>query len=334
MLKMIINRLLLTLCLMMPLAQACELARPVHFAALSWDSNALHTAIARFIMQHGYGCSSATVAGDVLPSLTQMAEGTIDVTMEIWRENIEPQWEAALASGRVVDLGTNFPDAEQGWYIPHYVQQAQGEVAALAADLTHVNQLIDYKALFQDQNSEEIIGRFYNCVKGWSCEAINSKKLQAYGLDAHYVNFHPVTSVAFEAAISVNYDRQKPFLAYHWSPSWILGHYHLIKLKEPTYRRTAWQVFLSSDEPSDAVAYPLTAVKIGANAQFVQQAPQLVQFLQAYQTTAELTSTLLAYMKTQAKTPTTTAHYFLRTYPKVWQAWVPPEVFNKVQAAL
>ena len=34
----------------------CELQRPVSMAGLDWESNAFHTAIAGYIVEHGYGC--------------------------------------------------------------------------------------------------------------------------------------------------------------------------------------------------------------------------------------------------------------------------------------
>ena len=77
-------------------------------------------------------------------------------------------------------LGTTFPDASEGWYVPRDLVDGPD---AKAPDLKSVTDLKRHKALFSDPD-EPAKGRFYNCVAGWVCEGVNSKKLIAYGLDA------------------------------------------------------------------------------------------------------------------------------------------------------
>ncbi|MCY7264904.1 glycine betaine ABC transporter substrate-binding protein, partial [Pseudomonas protegens] len=76
-------------------------------------------------------------------------------------------------------------------------------IAAKAPDLKSVDQLSDPKIveLFRDPE-EPTKGRFLNCPSGWTCEGVNTAKLQAYKLDGNYVNFRPGTGTALDAAIA------------------------------------------------------------------------------------------------------------------------------------
>ena len=63
--------------------RACELAYPLVFADLDWDSARLHNAIASFIVERGYGCAIERVPSSTLDGLELMKAGSIDVMMEV-----------------------------------------------------------------------------------------------------------------------------------------------------------------------------------------------------------------------------------------------------------
>ncbi len=113
-----------------------------------------------------------------------------------------------------VSLGTNFPDAVQGWYVPRYViegDDARG-IEPIAPELNFVSDLKEHWELFRDPEQPGK-GRFYNCILGWSCEEQSTRKLEGYGLDRFYTNFRPGTGAALAAAIASAYERGRPVLA-------------------------------------------------------------------------------------------------------------------------
>lgn len=313
-------------------SSACELDRPVVFAGLDYDSAQFHNAVAEYIIQHGYGCRTDEVPGSVIPLLNGMARGDVDVDMEIWKDNITEAWEKAEAAGQVVDLGINFPDAVQGWYVPRYLVEGPN---APAPDLRSVSDLPRYKALFEDPE-EPGKGRFYNCIPGWNCEVVNTKKLTAYGLDGDFTNFRPGSGSALDAAIESAILRQRPIFFYYWGPTWLLGKIgdQVVMLQEPPYDAAVWKELSDSDHPTRATAYPTVAVHVGANAEFAKAAPELVKFLTAYETTGQMVSDALAYMQDNNATPAQAAEHFLDTHEDLWSGWVPAEVAARVKAAL
>ncbi len=316
-------------------APPCELDRPVMFAGLDWDSARLHVAVARHILEHGYGCRTDSLPVTSLPAVAGLVRGDLDVLMEVWKQNIPQAWAKGLAAGQVIELGVNFPDAVQGWFVPRYLVagDASRGLEPRAPGLRSVTDLPRYKELFRDPE-EPAKGRFYNCVPGWVCEGVNTKKLAAYGLEPHYTNFHPGTGGALTAAIVSAYKRGKPILTYYWGPTWVLGTYDLVQLAEPPYDAEIWEEFHRSERPRRATAYPPSEVVIGVHREFHAAAPELVKFLDRYQTTNELISRLLAIMIEERASEEEVTRRFLAAEEEVWSRWVPAEVAARVRASL
>lgn len=313
----------------------CELDRPIVLAALDWDSSAFHNAVTSFILEHGYGCQTTFVEGSTIPLLSRMARGQIDVTMEMWSPNVEEAWKQAVARGAVRSLGINFPDATQAWFVPKYLVEGDD---APAKDLKSVFDLPKYKDLFADPDTPGK-GRFTNCILGWGCEVINTKKLHAYGLLDSFTNFRPGTGAALSSAIESDIQNKRPIVFYYWGPTWLLGKVgdQIVELEEPSYDEEIWARLTEASNPDDvseATAYPLVAVFKAVNTGFAESAPSIVEFLSRYETTNAMVSKALAYMQDHNATADEAAVHFLKENPDIWSAWVPAEAADTVKAAL
>lgn len=311
-------------------ASACDVNRPVVFAGLDWQSNAFHTAVAQFILEAGHDCQTDVLPGTTIPLLQGVAQGDIDIVMEVWKDNVTEVWNRGLRRKQVIEVGTNFPDAVQGWYIPRYMVDGD---EAVAPGLVSVTDLPTHKALFTDPEEPDK-GRFYNCIAGWNCEVINSAKLKAYGLEADFTNFRPGTGAALAAAIASSYIRKKPIVTYYWGPTWVLGKYDMVMLEEPPFDADVFADLAINPDPVAATAYPIVEVAIGANRKFAEEAPSIIAFLTRYQTDAALVSAALAYMEETGGQAEDAAHHFLRTRSDVWTAWVDAPIVAKVSATL
>ena len=316
-------------------AAECDVDRPVVFAGLDWDSNSFHNAVAGFILEHGYGCETDEIPGSTIPLLNGMIRGDIDITMEMWIPNVKEAWETAVERGQVIAVGTAIPDATQEWYVPKYLVEGDD---APAKGLKSVSDLPDFKDVFADPE-EPGKGRFYNCILGWGCEVINTKKLHAYDLLDDYTNFRPGTGAALAAAIESAILRERPIVFYYWGPTWILGKIgdQVVTLEEPPYDEEIWNKLQETQNPADveeATAYPVVEVSIAMNKAFHEQAPTITEFLGNYETTNALVSQALAYMQDENATAAEAAEWFLRNNEELWTEWVPAEVAEKVTAAL
>ena len=308
----------------------CDIDRPVVFGGLDYGSAAFHTALARFILEEGYGCATDSIPGTTLVLNQGLARGDVDILMEVWTANAAQAFVDARERGEVEELGATFPDATEGWYVPSYV--VEGEDAP-APELTSVQELDQYTALFSDPEQPDQ-GRFLNCVIGWQCEVVNTKKLIAYDLMDDYTNIRPGAGAALEAEVRSAYLREKPVLFYHWAPTALIGRFDFVKLDEPAYDEETWTTMMNSEEPENATAYPVTRVVVGANTDFTDAAPRLREFFMDYGTTSAQTSAALAFMQENDATPEDAAMHFLETQDGVWREWVPQDIAERVSAAL
>lgn len=320
-------------------AQAADcdgLDRAVILAGLDWDSNAFHNGIAGFILEHGYGCEIEEIPGSTIPLMNGMIRGDIDITMEMWIPNVRDAWETAVADGDVAAAGISYPDAVQAWYVPKYLVEGDD---APAPDLKSVSDLPKYKELFRDPEEPEM-GRFYNCILGWGCEVMNTKKLVAYGLTEDFTNFRPGTGGALASTIESNILRQRPIVFYYWGPTWVMGKIgdDVVMLEEPAYDEATFQALSDMDVDdvtpgTPATAWPLTEVTIAVNTEFQAQAPTIMEFLGKYGTVAAEISKALAYMQDESASAEEAAVWWMQNND-AWKQWIPADAVQRVEAAL
>lgn len=303
-------------------------AQPVRFVDWSWDSAQFHNRVAAFIIEHGYGYEVDFTFADTIPGLHAMIRGDLDVSMEMWPDNYMEIWIEALNDGSLIDLGSNFPDSPQGWYVPTYLIEGDPErgIAPLAPELRSVRDLPKYWELFTTRESRRK-GRFYNCPTGWACHDINKEKLAAYGLDEYYDAFSPGSQSALSTSIAAAYERGEPWLGYYWEPTYIMGLYDMTLLEEPEYSESCWEADMGC-------AYPASKVLVAVTDDFAARAPELVAFLDRYETELKHTNEALAYMNQTGGDVQDAAYWFLRKYDALWSAWVSDDVAERVRKSL
>lgn len=315
--------------------EVCEIDRPIIFAGLDWDSNAIHTEIARFILEKGYNCKTDIIPGTTIPLLNGQIRGDIDITMEIWRENVREVYDPAIEAGTVIDLGVNYADAIQGWFVPNYLITGDD---APAPNLKSVFDLAEYKDLFADPE-EPGKGRFYNGVAGWSAEEVSTKKLHAYKLNDDFVNFRAGSGSALVGAAEAALLRKRPILFYYWGPTWFLGKVgdQVTMLEEPEFDQKIWDALQKETRPeavTEATAFPVIEVTISAKPEIVKDAPKITEFLKAYETTGQQVSELLAWMQDNDGTAEEAALHFLKNEKTQWHGWVSEDIASRIDAAL
>ena len=302
-----------------------------------WDSMLVHNAIARYILEEGFGCSTTSIPGSTIPTQQGMIRGDIDLIMEVWMDNLPDFTREAVENGEIVDLGVNFGDGQQAFFVPRYVIEGDPErgIEPIAPDLESVEQIAQYAEHFRDPEQPDQ-GRFFNCIIGWVCEEINNAKLEAYGLSDDFTNFRPGTGAALATSLERAYLQGEPWFGYYWGPTWVLGKFDMVMLEEPEYTDECWDHLMNNlDDPEMACAYPPSVVNIMANAEFAENVPAAVtDFLTSYETTSQQVSDLLSYMQENGSMPSEAAMRFLETETDTWTSWVPTEVAERVMDSL
>ncbi|UIK08270.1 ABC transporter substrate-binding protein [Neorhizobium galegae] len=318
-------------------ASYCADGKTVTFAGIDWESGALITEVMKAILSKGYGCKVDSIPGNSVTLEQATANNDVQIFAEEWigRSDV---WNNAAAAGKVTSVGKTFVGASEGWFVPEYLVKgdpARG-LKPLAPDLKSVSQLSEPKiaALFKDPE-EPSKGRFLNCPSGWTCEGVNTAKLEAYKLTGAYVNFRPGTGTALDAAISSAYLQSEPVLFYYWSPTAVMGKFKLIKLEEPAYNEACWKDLTSASGKREAgCAFPAVEVAYGVNSTFAKEAPEIIEILEKATFPLEEVNASLAYMVDQKADAVAAASQFLKTKGAVWGAWVSTAAKARIEASL
>lgn len=318
-------------------ASYCADGKTVTFAGIDWESGALITEVMKTILAAGYDCKVDSIPGNSVTLEQATANNDVQIFAEEWigRSDV---WNNAAAAGQVVSVGKTFVGASEGWFVPEYLVKGDAEkgIEAKAPDLKSVSQLSDpkYVELFSDPE-EPSKGRFLNCPSGWTCEGVNTAKLEAYKLTDAYVNFRPGTGTALDAAISSAYLQGEPVLFYYWSPTAVMGKFKLVQLEEPAYDEACWKELTSATGKRDAgCAFPAVEVAYGVNSTFAKEAPEIIEILEKATFPLEEVNASLAYMVDQKADAVAAAKEFLKTKGDVWGAWVSAEAKAKIEASL
>lgn len=320
--------LLLCLLLCLGLFAGCGSKKQdtIVFADAGWDSSKFHNAVAGLIAESVYGYTWSETTGSSTVLLEGMKKGEIDVFMEMWTDNIA-SYDEDIANGRIQEMGTNFDDNMQGFYVPRYVIEGDPErgIEPMAPELRNVADLANYASLFKDEEQPSK-GRIYGAIPGWEIDNVMYKKYQHYGLDKNFVYFRPGSDASLSAAITSAYEKGEPIVAYYWEPTWLMGKYDFVLLQDAPYDPVGFA--------EGKTACPAVNVTISTSNAFAEKNPEFCRFLSKYRTSSALTSEALAYMQDTGANYVDTAKWFLGEHPELLDQWLAPDDVSKVEAAI
>ncbi|MGB3368054.1 MAG: glycine betaine ABC transporter substrate-binding protein [Acidaminobacteraceae bacterium] len=297
------------------------------FADGSWDSIRLHNVIAGYILENAYGYEIEMMPGSSPNLIAGQAAGDVNVFMENWPDNFQG-YQPAIDEGSIVEVGLNFDDNAQGFYVPRYLiegDEARG-IKALAPDLKTVEDLKKYAALFPD---EEDPGRsaIINAPPTWGISEVMEKKFENYNFGEQFNLISSGSDSGLSASLSSAYEKGDPWVGYYWEPTWISGKYDIVLLEETPYTDELW---------ADGYNSAIKAVRctITVDKATKENHPEVVEFLSKYKTSSALVSEMLAYMMNNDVDIDQTAEWFLKEKQDVWKDWLPADKFEQILTSL
>lgn len=296
------------------------------FADAGWDSIRLHNAIASYIGEAAYGLSTEELSGSTPITYSGLKSGDISVYMELWTDNLAT-YDEDLAAGDFVELGVNFADNAQGFYVPRYVIEGDEErgIEAVAPDLKTVADLANYSDVFVDPEDTSM-GRIYGAISGWDIDDIMRSKYEYYGLDEMYNYMDPGSDAALAAAFASAYKKGDPIVGYYWEPTWLTGKYDLVLLEDAPYDPETYK--------DGACACPSVSVTIGVSNDFYAAEPEFCEFLSNYHTSSALTAEALTYIMDNDASYEEAAVWFLTQHDDLISEWLPEDKAQLVRDAL
>ena len=298
-------------------ASSAPAKETIVFADLNWDSAQVQNAIARFIIEHGYGYPTDAIFGGTIPLQTGLLNGNIDVTMEIWLPNQQDFWDKAIAEGTVIPVGKSLDDNWQSAFVvPTYVVEAN-------PGLKTVQDLKDHKDIFPSEGDKAIL---WNCISTWACAGINADQVTAYGLGDVIELKDPGSAAGLFASLEGAYQKNEPWLGYLWGPTKPAAELDLTVLEEPDCAPGAG--------PETGCAYPTSLIRIAVYPTLVERAPDVIEFLRKWNFSAATQIVAEGYMADTESTFSETAVWYLQNEEASWSQWVPSAVALRVKAAL
>ncbi len=311
-------------------AAACDTNKTIDIAEMTWPSAAALAHIHATILDKGYGCRVAVVAGDTVPtSASMLSRGTPAIAPELWTSAIEQQWAKGEAEGKVVKLADAITDGTvEGWFIPRYMLDKHPE-------LTTAQAVVARPDLFPDPEAAGK-GRLYSCPPGWVCELSTSALYEALDMKNTWNLFSPGSGGALDASIARAFTRRAPILFYYWGPTAVLGKYDTVQLDlGPTISEIyACNTNKDCKQPPGVTGYPSSPAIVGAAAWVKKDAPVVADYLSKTGLTNAQISELLVYGDENKADAQATARNFLKTKQDVWTRWVSADVAKKVRSAV
>ena len=325
-------------------AESAQEKETIRIADVQWQTIWINNAIAKFIIENGYGYPAETIETTTAIAQQALVEGELDIHMELWRYNILDWYNEVTESGELIDLGETFEKSTQGWYVPRYVIEGDEErgIEPMAPDLKSVYDLAQYKELFADPENPDK-GLLINCITGWRCAGTNRAKVHAYGLADDYNTLEPGATAALDAAIAGAFKKGKPILAYYWEPTWLMGAYDMVQLEEPEWslecdtdiqRAISGEIEESEVSEVAGCAFLTYGIHKGVSNEFQDRAPELVEFLEAMFVGTDPLNKTAAYMTAEEASADEAALWYFANYQDDWREWLPDDIEANVEAAL
>jgi len=299
----------------------------ITFSNNSWDSQVLHNEIAKFIVENGfdgyaveYSTASSTMNWQAL------LKADVDVDIESWTDNVTT-YKDDIARGDIVELGNLIPDSAQGFYVPRYVIEGDEKrnIKALAPDLKHVRDLINYPDIFENPERDDL-GRIYGALPGWMIDEVMYNKFKHYNLDEKYVYTRLGSEAALYASLAAAYNKGEGWVGFSFEPTLVSGKFDLVRLEDEPYEKS---LFIKGE-----CEIPMQVLKVVSSGKFAERAPDLVPFFKKYQTGSALMASALVYLDESKKTHAETAKWLLRENPQLIDQWLTAEQAKKVKEAL
>lgn len=295
------------------------------FSDLDWVSAQIQNAIARKILEDGYGYETEAVFGGTVPLMEALTRGDTNITMEIWLPNQQEAYDTAIAEGTIEQIGKSLEDNWQSSFIiPNYTAEANPGLRSVE-DLKNP----EYMALFETPDSKGK-ARLLNCIPGWECEGINLAKVENYGLTDFVEPINPGSDTALTAEIRSAFEQQEDVLFYYWGPTVLtheldtmFGGYTILEEADHTD---------ACFEADYTCSYPVSEVLIVMRSDLASKAPDVVEFFKKWDFNAGNQLAAEGYLNESSADYPEVAEWFLAN-TEDWKNWVTAEALANIEAA-
>jgi len=294
-----------------------------------YESIRLNNAIARFVIEHGFGYPTEIVVTTTQEMQDLIVSGDIDLEMEGWQHNRLIWYDDAVRNQQIENLGQTYESGPQFFMIPQWMADEYG--------IRSIDDMKEHWQLVQDP-TDKTRGSFLNCPIGSACAKVNSVKLEAYGLSGYFNLRTPSDLNELEEWLEAAQESRQPVFSYYWKPAKLNAIYEWQILEEPAYTEECWdQVRLASEDKiprpiAQACEYPDFPIDKLAHAGLRKKAPDVTKMLERMDMGLEPLAEIIGWAKENGIDDVEQmAIRYLETHADRYRSWMPDENYIKVQ---
>jgi glycine betaine/proline transport system substrate-binding protein len=292
-------------------ALAADDCGEVSIAEMNWASAKIDVAVAKFLLEQGYGCDVKVVPSDTTPAVTSLAEnGEPDIVPELWPNSAGEAYDKLKKSGKVVELTSILdPGGVEGWWIPSYLAEAHPELKTIQGIL---------------DNPDLVGDMFNNCPDGWGCRIVSDNLARAFDLEGHGIKvFNHGSGETLATSMASAYADKKPWFGYYWAPTTPLGKFDMVKVDLGPYDKAAHEANQNADNPDPKPsAFPTAPILTVATKAFTESHPEETKLMSNLSFKTDQMSALLAWQDENNATTDETAAYYLKNNKDTWKTWL------------
>ena len=302
------------------------------------ETTKLQNAVARTILEYGYGYQTRSVRGAEMESIRNVGQGVTNIHMAVRLPTFDSVLAEAEEGGNLLRLNQSIDDlsSQSAFLIPQYTKTANPGLNSVEDLKRPENQRI-----FATENSD---GKavLLTCVVEWECRRINEKQVFGYDLDQWVQLEDPRTPETLYNRIRSAFENREDILFYYWWPSALeteltqqFGGYY--QLTEPAWGQGCWDRLtstVSAPNINQACSYPDTSSIKVVRDDLREFAPDALAFLTKWKLSSGLTELLATkarfrFFVLQEDEYREAAFAWLRNSNE-WKAWVTPGIADKV----
>ena len=298
---------------------ACD--KPVKIAENDWTGNLIDINLAKVIMEEHLGLEAELVFADYTAQWAGLANGDLDIAMEIWPSFSWDAWDEWVVEKKVVEkVGDLGMVGSSGWYVPTYVikgDAARG-IEPMAPNLKTWQDIEQYADLFKRPETGDKIFCI-DAIQSW--EIKNEARIEALGLNM--VNVYAGTEGALIAEIEGAYERGEAlFICDMWKPHWVQGKYDLTEIELPPYSDECYGV--DGKEPGDfGCDFPDEMTYNIARVGFKDECPQAYDLIKNMWLTAEQQQVMMVMVDLEGMEMEAAVKSWMADNEDVWKKWLP-----------
>ena len=281
----------------------------VNIAVNPWVGYEANAAVVGYLLKNQLGCTVVDKTLDETPSWQGFPTGQVDVILENWgHDDLVAKY---ITTDKVAqDLGPTGNEGIIGWYVPKFFVDANPTILNAKTDPTVLN-------TFADQFKTSESGGKGQILDGAPSFVTNDQgMINGFGLNFKVV--YSGSEAASNKAIQSAIDKQKPILAYYYTPNWFSAKVALVHIELP-----AWTAGCDTDPKTIKCDYPPYHLNKIVSTKFATSGSPAFTLISKFKWTNDDQNLVASYITSDKMTDDAAAKKWLDANPDKWKAWLP-----------